>query len=114
MLSHYKFRQHLLNKGKEYGCEVIIITEEYTSKTCTYCGEISDEYDGRTKICSICNKTINRDINGSKYFVKIFNGTLLWFSREEISRKIRPEGRCFLPAEENISRYSYLLCFVMF
>jgi hypothetical protein len=20
-LSHYKFRQHLLNKGKEYGCE---------------------------------------------------------------------------------------------
>lgn len=66
MLSHYKFRQHLLNKGKEYGCEVIIVTEEYTSKTCTYCGEISDEYDRRTKICSICNKTINRDINGAR------------------------------------------------
>ena len=37
MLSHYKFKQHLLNKSKEKGCQVEIVTEEYTSTTCTKC-----------------------------------------------------------------------------
>ena len=26
-LSHYKFKQHLLHKGKEYGCDIKILTE---------------------------------------------------------------------------------------
>ena len=34
MLSHYSFRQHLHHKCLEYGCEMKIVTEEYTSKTC--------------------------------------------------------------------------------
>ena len=33
MLSHYKFRKHLINKANEYGCEVNVITEEDTSIT---------------------------------------------------------------------------------
>ena len=31
MSSHYKFREHLINKSNEYGCRVEIVTEEYTS-----------------------------------------------------------------------------------
>ena len=38
MLSHYKFRQHLANKGDEYGCKIRIVTEEETTMTCTFCG----------------------------------------------------------------------------
>ena len=64
-LSHYKFRQHLLNKAQEYGCEVTIVTEEYTSKTCTKCGKISDIYKEREKNCK-CGYKIDRDINGSR------------------------------------------------
>ena len=65
-LSHYKFKQHLLHKGKEYGCDVKIVTEEYTSKCCSRCGYLSDEYINRMKICPYCNLKINRDINGSR------------------------------------------------
>lgn len=43
-LSHYKFRQQLINKSNEYGCEIIVVTEENTSKTCTKCGEMSKNY----------------------------------------------------------------------
>jgi hypothetical protein len=49
MLSHYKFRQHLKNKCNEYGCEMIVVTEEYTSKTCTNCGKIENNFRKREK-----------------------------------------------------------------
>ena len=65
-LSHYKFKQHLLNKGKEYGCDVKIVTEEYTSQCCSKCGFLSNKYVDRTKKCPYCNLKINRDINGSR------------------------------------------------
>jgi hypothetical protein len=65
-LSHYKFKQHLLNKAKEYGCCVQIVTEEYTSKCCGKCGLLSDKYKYRLKICPYCNLQIDRDVNGSR------------------------------------------------
>ncbi len=61
-LSHYKFKQHLLHKGKEYGRDVKIVTEEYTSKCCSNCGYLSDEYIDRIKTCPYCNLKINRNI----------------------------------------------------
>jgi putative transposase len=65
-LSHYKFKMHLLNKCKEYGSELIEVTEEYTSKTCTNCGAQSAFYSkNRTKQCS-CGYRIDRDINGAR------------------------------------------------
>lgn len=71
MLSHYKFRQHLKNKCNEYGCEMIIVTEEYTSKTCTNCGKIENNFIKREKKCSNCNYRINRDIGGARnIFIK--------------------------------------------
>jgi len=66
MLSHYSFRQHLNNKCIEYGCHMEIVTEEFTSKTCTKCGQIEDKFNKRTKKCSHCNYTINRDIGGAR------------------------------------------------
>ena len=65
-LSHYSFQQHLLHKGKEYGCDVKIVTEEYTSKCCSKCGYLSNRYSNRIKKCPYCNLEINRDINGSR------------------------------------------------
>lgn len=65
-LSHYKFKLHLSNKCKEYGSELIEVTEEYTSKTCTNCGIQSQNYSKeRVKSCE-CGYKIDRDINGSR------------------------------------------------
>lgn len=66
MQSHYKFKQHLINKGNEYGCEVIEVTEEDTSKTCTKCGWRSKTYNNREKTCERCKYKINRDVNGAR------------------------------------------------
>lgn len=66
MLSHYKFKQHLINKGNEYGCEITEVTEENTSKACTKCGKKSDTYKKRQKECEHCKYKIDRDINGSR------------------------------------------------
>ena len=65
-LSHYKFKQHLLAKGKEYGCLIVEVGEEYTSKCCGKCGHISDQYKNRIKKCPMCNLEIDRDYNGSR------------------------------------------------
>ena len=65
-LSHYKFQQHLINKAAEHGCEVKIVTEEYTSKCCSRCGMLSNNYTKRVKSCKYCNLTIDRDLNGSR------------------------------------------------
>lgn len=65
-LSHYRFRQHLINKCNEYGCDLKVITEEFTSKTCTNCGKQSNKYVKREKECESCGYKIDRDINGSR------------------------------------------------
>jgi transposase len=65
-LSHYKFRQHLLHKCKEYGCHLAVKTEEYTSKCCGNCGILGDKYTNRIKTCENCNSQIHRDINGAR------------------------------------------------
>ena len=66
MLSHYTFRQHLIHKANEYGCQINVVTEEYTSETCTNCGQLSDSYSNRVKTCEYCNYKINRDYGGSR------------------------------------------------
>ena len=65
-LSHYKFRQHLFSKAKEYGCLCIEVTEEFTSQLCTQCGKLSKSYNKRMKKCKHCNSEINRDVNGAR------------------------------------------------
>lgn len=68
MLSHYKFRQHLLAKGEEYGCLIKVVTEEYTSVACGKCGKLSKKYSNRIKECTDanCKFKIDRDFNGSR------------------------------------------------
>ncbi len=66
--SHFKFRQYLITKSREYPhSEVRIVTEEYTSKTCGCCGEIHHLLGGaKTFTCPSCNFTISRDWNGAR------------------------------------------------
>ena len=70
MLSHYKFKQHLINKGNEYGCVIDVETnEEETTKTCTICGTQEYTIKGRIRECNICGSKINRDESASRNVV---------------------------------------------
>ena len=65
-LSHYKFRQHISLKSMEYGCQLINVSEEYTSQCCGKCTKLSTSYNYREKKCIHCNYKIDRDVNGSR------------------------------------------------
>ncbi|MFM2394371.1 MAG: Heterosigma akashiwo virus 01 [Bacteroidota bacterium] len=65
--SHYKFKVRLENTFKVLRKKVIIVTEEFTSKTCGNCGILNNNL-GSNKIfqCDNCNLKIDRDYNGAR------------------------------------------------
>ena len=66
-LSHYKFREKLKNMCKIRGNNIKIITEEFTSKTCTGCGKINKDIGSKEIFkCQKCEIEIDRDINASR------------------------------------------------
>lgn len=65
-LQHYKFKERLKNKCLERNCNLNICTEEFTSKTCTNCGVLTNVGSNETFNCKSCKLTIDRDINGAR------------------------------------------------
>jgi len=64
---HYKFRELLRNKGETNGTNVVIGTEEWTSKTCGNCMWINKELKGEKElICSHCGMKVHRDIGAAR------------------------------------------------
>ena len=64
--SHYRFKQVLKNKAELSGCQVVDVTEEFTSKTCTKCGHVHQKLGGSKVFkCPECGHTLNRDFNGA-------------------------------------------------
>lgn len=72
ILSHYKFQQKLQFKCLEKNVHLNIVSEEFTSKTCTKCGTLNENLkSSRIFKCSNCNLIIDRDINGARnIFIK--------------------------------------------
>jgi putative transposase len=67
-LSHFKFRQRLNDKVKQYPwVNLIITTEEYTTQTCGRCGELNKSI-GSKKIfsCKKCSYVSDRDFNSAR------------------------------------------------
>lgn len=66
--AHYRFQQRLIDKTREYRqCQVIIVDESFTSKTCGQCGHIHQTLGGNKIFkCPKCNVQIDRDINGAR------------------------------------------------
>jgi putative transposase len=65
-LSHYKFKCKLEEKCKNRKRNLIITTEEYTSKTCGKCGKINNVGLKRVFTCEDCRLKIDRDYNGAR------------------------------------------------
>jgi len=66
-LGHYKFRQFLLHKAKEYGASVVLCHEGYTTKTCGQWG-ILNENVGASEVfeCAACGYKTTRDGNAGR------------------------------------------------
>jgi transposase len=66
--SHYRFRQRLLNKVREYPhCRVVVCSEHYTSKTCGACGYVDRQLGGKKVYsCGICGVQMDRDANAAR------------------------------------------------
>ncbi|CAG8449213.1 10533_t:CDS:2, partial [Scutellospora calospora] len=66
--SHYRFKQRLINKTKEYPwCKVIICDEHYTSKTCRNYRYLHKRLgSNKTFKCSQYQIEIDRDINATR------------------------------------------------
>jgi putative transposase len=66
--SHYRFRQFLKHKAREYpGCRVLEVDEMFTSQTCGGCG-ILNRHIGSKKLfqCPHCDLVIDRDVNAAR------------------------------------------------
>lgn len=66
--SHYRFKQRLLNKTREYPwCKVVICDEHFTSKTCGNCGFLHQKLgSNKTFKCPQCHVEMDRDINAAR------------------------------------------------
>lgn len=78
--SHCSFVDRLIDKSKDFKkCNVIIVKEDYTSKTCGQCGtQKKDLGSSDTFNCDKCKLCIDRDTSGSR-------NILLKYSTEHIS-----------------------------
>ena len=66
IMRHHEFKLKLKYKSDVNNCNLYIVNESYTSKTCSNCGILNNKL-GISKVfeCKHCNKTIDRDANGS-------------------------------------------------
>lgn len=66
--SHFSFKQRLLSKSEHYPkCNVHVVTEEYTSKTCGICGLLNSSLgSSKTFKCPHCSYRVDRDANGAR------------------------------------------------
>jgi putative transposase len=83
--SHFRFRERLIFKCREYGSNVAVVDESWTSKTCSGCG-LLDHNLGSKKVywCRGCGLTIDRDVNGAKnILLKNFKALDLVFETDQ-------------------------------
>ena len=68
----HKLVQMLQYKAEEQGIEVVLVTEEYTSQTCSCCGYCSRQnrkFRGLF-VCKKCHIVLNADVNASRNIAK--------------------------------------------
>jgi hypothetical protein len=65
--SHCRFLNRLLSKAEELGKKIVIVSEAYTSKTCSACGWVDQNLGGRKVFgCRRCGWVVDRDVNGAR------------------------------------------------
>ena len=68
-LSHFKFKTRLINRCEQLeNCKLLVVSEAYTTKTCTCCGWIWESMTTKDRIfnCKECNLKMDRDIHAAR------------------------------------------------
>ena len=65
-LSHFKFQQRLIDKARQLGKQVVLVSESYTSKTCSWTGDVIAKLGGRKVITAPDGTRMDRDLNGAR------------------------------------------------
>jgi transposase len=66
-LSHFRFRKRLQDRAELCrNTTVNIVSEEFTTKTCTRCGCINDVGSNEIYNCSRCGLRVERDLSGAR------------------------------------------------
>ncbi len=65
-LSHYLFKQRLIEKAKDFGSVVVEVNEAYTTKTCGNCGGVKEMEGNEIYSCKKCKMIADRDINAAR------------------------------------------------
>jgi transposase len=63
---HYTFLQRLKHKCRERNVGLMIVDEDYTSKTCGSCGTLVNVGSSETFSCNTCSFITDRDVNGAR------------------------------------------------
>ena len=64
--AHYRFKQFLKHKAHETGKLVLDVNEAYTSKTCSWTGEVKNNLGGAKVMVGSDGQRMDRDINGAR------------------------------------------------
>jgi len=64
--AHFRFKKTLKAKAEEYSALVLDVSEAYTSKTCSYCGQIHNLGSKKRMACKSCSVSTDRDSNGAR------------------------------------------------
>ena len=64
--AHYRFQKFLIWKAWQSGKDVVLVNEAYTSKTCSWSGQIISNLGGRRVVAGSDGVRVNRDINGAR------------------------------------------------
>lgn len=74
--AHYRFKHRLKHQAVKRGSQVVEVTEEYTSKTCSKCGHVHTKLGGSKRFnCPSCGHKIDRDANGAiNIYIKTVSG----------------------------------------
>ena len=64
--AHYRFQKFLTWKAWQVGKELMLVNEAYTSKTCSWSGEIIPNLGGRRAVAGSDGVRVDRDINGAR------------------------------------------------
>ncbi len=64
--AHYRFKQFLKRKAFESGKVVLDVNEAYTSKTCSWTGEVDHKLGGAKVVVGSDGKRMDRDLNGAR------------------------------------------------
>ena len=83
--AHSRFREKLVSKAEEHGKQVFLVSEAYTSKTCSACGWIDQNLGGKKVFsCRQCGLHVDRDLNGARgIFLRGMLEGVLEFSGKE-------------------------------